>query len=220
MSTIDITAELARIGAIITNDHFVYTKGGHGRVYVAKGEVLSRSHSTRLVAQAITDRALHQFGQRIAVVAGPAVDGAMLAQAVLQELASHYGQELRLVYTEKTPAGLTLRPGHDRIVHGQDVLIVEDVLNTGTSARMTADRVREAGGLPLGVHAICNRGNVTATMLGVPYLDALFDYPLRMWTPEECRQNGPCAEGVPINTTYGHGRTFLEEQQRIVATPG
>lgn len=211
MSTIDIAAELARIGAIITNDHFVYTEGGHGRVYVAKGEILSRSHSTRQVAQAIAHRALHRCGQRIAVVAGPAVDGAMLAQAVLQELALQYGQELRLVYTEKTPAGLTLRPGHDRIVHGQDVLIVEDVLNTGASAHRTTDRVRAAGGRPLGAHAICNRSGVTAAMLGVPYLDALFDYPLQMWTPEECRRNGPCAEGVPINTTYGHGRAFLEQ---------
>ncbi|HBU21471.1 TPA: phosphoribosyltransferase, partial [Candidatus Beckwithbacteria bacterium] len=32
----DVVAILKRIGAVITNDHFVYTSGKHGEVYINK----------------------------------------------------------------------------------------------------------------------------------------------------------------------------------------
>lgn len=82
-------------------------------------------------------------------------------------------------------------------VEDQDVLLVEDVMTTGSTTIKTAQAVKEKGGkIVPAIGVLVNRS-------GMEYLDcgegigklkivALIDKPMPMWTPEECPL---CKEG-------------------------
>jgi orotate phosphoribosyltransferase len=99
------------------------------------------------------------------------------------------------------------RRGYDALVAGRRVLVVEDILTTGGSARTVVQAVEKAGGTVVGVAALCNRGGVTADLLGSPQLYSLASVPLESWSAEECPL---CASGVPVNTRLGKGAAFVK----------
>lgn len=190
-------AILEESGALLRDSHVVYTSGLHGAAYVNKDAVYPHTGRVaelcRLLAEAT--RALEPE-----VVCGPALGGIILAQWT----GHHLG--VPAVYVEKTDGAMLLRRGYDRLVAGRRVLVVEDVLNTGGSAAEAVAAVRRAGGTPIGVAALCNRGGVTAATLGVPVLVALVTLDLAAWPAHECPL---CRDRVPVDTSVGKGREFL-----------
>lgn len=100
-----------------------------------------------------------------------------------------------------------LKRGYDKLVMGQNVLIVEDVLTTCTTIRKVVEAVHRYEGNIVGVMALCNRGGVTASDVGdVPRLDALVNLTLESWGVANCPL---CEQGVPINTTVGKGAEYV-----------
>lgn len=68
------------------------------------------------------------------------------------------------VYAEKTEfSGSSFKCGYDQAVSGRKALVVEDVFNTGDSAKKVVGAVRGAGGSMVGLAAPCNRGGVKAS---------------------------------------------------------
>lgn len=105
-----------------------------------------------------------------------------------------------------------IKRGYDKLVAGKRVLVVEDILTTGGSARETVHAARRAGGKVLAVAAMVNRGGVTHEALGgVKVLRVLLNVAMKAYPPQECPL---CASGVPINTDVGHGRQFLANQAK------
>lgn len=101
----------------------------------------------------------------------------------------------------------TAKRGYDKLLAGKNVLVVEDILTTGTSARNTIETARLLGCEIIGLGVLCNRGSVTREMVGnPPELFALMDVKLDSWPAEECPL---CAKKVTINTTVGKGGDFL-----------
>jgi len=138
---------------------------------------------------------------RISVVVGPAHRGAFLATAVALNLMSLSGEPLAL-YTLRGRDGkppFTLEPECVQLVRKRNVLVVDDVLTTGNSARETVATVRKAGGTVIGVATVVNRSKMTAEALGVPHLITLEDFPLRHWGPEICQL---CRKATPF-TEFG-----------------
>lgn len=100
-----------------------------------------------------------------------------------------------------------IKRGYDKVITGKRVLVVEDVLTTGGSAREVIEAVRALDGEVVGLGVLCNRGGITAEDVGgVPELFALVNVKLDAWDEAECPL---CAKGVPINTDVGKGREFL-----------
>ena len=63
----------------------------------------------------------------------------------------------------------------------------------------------------VGVGVLCNRSNIRAEDIGnVPKLYSLVSISLDAWEPDECAL---CAQGIPINTSVGKGREFLEKKK-------
>ncbi|EFO80722.1 phosphoribosyltransferase [Oscillochloris trichoides DG-6] len=202
----DVLVTLAQVGALITGDHIVYTSGRHGSSYVNKDALYPHTEATRSVCAQI---AAHYADQQIEVVAGPTVGGVIIAQWTAHHLGQAAGREVLAVYAEEqqteTGKARTFRRGYDALVQGRRVLVVEDILTTGGSARMVVQAVEAAGGIVVGVAALCNRGGVTADLLGAPQLYSLATVPLESWSAEECPL---CAAGVPINPRLGKGHTL------------
>lgn len=107
-----------------------------------------------------------------------------------------------------------LKRGFDIDVNGKRVLEVEDILTTGGSAKKTAEAIERAGGNLVGLGVLANGGNVTATDCGVKRLEALMTVERLIYTEVDCIKGGLCAMGVPINTTFGHGKAFLARTGR------
>ena len=92
------------------------------------------------------------------------------------------------------------------------VLVVEDILTTGGSARKVVEAVRAIGGNVVGVGVLCNRGGVTAQDLAnVPKLEVLVNISLDAWNEADCPL---CKQGVPVNPDVGKGREFLARRQQ------
>ena len=195
-------AILTEARAIVTDSHIVYTSGKHGSAYVNKDAVYPNTARVAELCRFLADAAAPH---RPEVVCGPAMGGIILAQWT----GNHLG--LPAVYAEKSPdGGMTLRRGYDKLVAGKRVLVVEDVLNTGGSVREAVGAVRAAGGDPVVVAALVNRGGVTAADVGVPALVALLEVELDAWDAATCPL---CRDGVPVNTDVGKGREFLAKRR-------
>jgi orotate phosphoribosyltransferase len=210
-SEAEIRAILEQVDAIITGSHLVYTSGRHGSSYVNKDALYPDTAATRQVCAAI---AAHFRDADVELVAGPTVGGVIMAQWVAHHLSELTHHPVLAVYAEEVGAGderwRVFRRGYDELIAGKRVLVVEDVLTTGGSARQVVDAVRNAGGQVVGLGALCNRGGLTAATLDVPAFVALITVPLESWAAAECPL---CRAGVPINTRVGKGAAFLARQR-------
>ncbi len=208
MEQAEVLKLLEQVGALITNSHLVYTSGRHGSAYVNKDAVYPHTELTSQLCQEIASK----FADiRVEVVIAPAIGGVILSQWVAYHLTRLFQEEVFGIYAEKTMnGGFAIRRGYDQLVAGKLILVVEDVLTTGGSARKVIKATRAADGIVVGLGVLVNRGRVTSSDVGyVTRLVSLVDLSLNDWEEGACPL---CAQGVPINTKVGKGREFLARQ--------
>lgn len=201
----------ADVGAIISDSHFVYSSGRHSSVYINKDALYLHPGVISTLCQQMAQP--YEAGQ-IDVVVGPVLGGIVLSQWVAHALnARRTSGETLALYAEKEGDGPQKRflfsRGYDRYISGKNILVVEDVLTTGGSARQVIELVRQHGGRVVGLSALCNRGNVQPEDVGGVPIQALITVNLETFTEEECPY---CRQHIPINTTVGKGRAFLARQ--------
>lgn len=205
MNQKEILALLESVRVIITDSHIVYTSGNHGTAYVNKDALYPHTAHTsclcRLMAEKYAD-------SNVEIVIAPAIGGVVLSQWVAYHLSSLSGREVLAIYAEKNVTGeFAVRRGYDTFIVGKRVLVVEDVLTTGGSAKQVVQITRRLGGELVGLAVLCNRGDITLQDVGnVPKLTALINIQMEVWEAQECPL---CARGVPINTSIGKGHEFL-----------
>jgi len=119
-------------------------------------------------------RTVESFGEALAnkvrhlnlsTVIAPAMGGLVLGQEVARQL------RCRFIFAEKEEGKLVLRRGF-RIVQGEPILIVEDVITKGGRVQETINIVRENGGTLLAVAAAVDRSNGQVNF-GVPFFSLL-----------------------------------------------
>lgn len=200
-------------GAIITDSHFVYSSGRHSSVYINKDALYLH---TNIIAALCAEMARPYDAQTIDVVVGPVLGGIVLSQWVAHALNSRRSSgETLAVYAEKgmdTPdKHFFFGRGYEKYIPGKKILIVEDVLTTGGSARQVIELARQHDGRVIGLSALCNRGNVQPADVGSVPIHSLASINLETYTEEDCSF---CRQGVPINTELGKGRAFLTRKQQ------
>ena len=200
---------LKRVGAIITDSHFVLTSGRHSDSYVNKDFIYAFpaevSEICRLMAERFKDKPID-------VVVGPAMGGVLLAQWTAYHLSKLKGHVVHGVFTDKdSENNQVFKREYDKFVNGKNVLVVEDIATTGGSVRKSVDSVKNAGGNVLAVSIIVNRrpDHVTNEVVGAS-LFPLVSMQTKDFEEKECTW---CKEGRPINTTVGHGKDFLAHKK-------
>jgi len=200
---------LKKVGAVLTNDHFVGTSGLHFDTYVNKDFLYPHTKETSDIGKAFAEK---YKDENIEVVVGPALGGIILAQWTASALSEIYDREVLAVYTEKSPdGGQIFTRGYDGFVKGKRVLIVEDIVTTGGSLLKTAKAVKDAGGNIISTCALVNKNKeLHGDISGVSF-DSLATLFVQTYEASVCPL---CKEGVPINIKVGHGKKFLESQKK------
>lgn len=205
---------LRKVGAILTNDHFVYTSGNHGSVYINKDYLYPHTKETAQVGKMIAEK---MKNKAVDVVAAPAIGGTILGTWTAYHLSKLKKKEILSVYAEKAKGSnvgasetdLIFKRGYDSLLKGKKVLVLEDLTNTGISVKKTVDSVKKAGGTVVGVCVMINRNPnlVNSEMMGVPFY-SLGEFPASFSSPAECEL---CKNRVPVNTKIGHGKEFISK---------
>jgi len=201
---------LTKVGAVITNSHIVYTSERHGNTYINKDALYLHTQDTSQLCKVM---AAQYNADQIDVVIGPIIGGVVLSQWVTHHLNNERSSgETLSIYAEKEGEGedkkLVIKRGYDAYIPGKNVVIVEDILTTGGSARKVIEIVKALGGNVIALSAICNRGGIKpADVCNVP-IHALTSISLDSWSEQDCPL---CKEKVPINTSIGKGKIFLQK---------
>lgn len=181
MTEMEVLDALERADAVLTG-HFQLTSGRHSDTYVQCARVLEDPALTTRLAQAMAERV---SASGIDLVAAPAVGGIIIGFAVAQALG------VKFIFSEREQGVMRFRRGF-AVPAGARVLVVEDVVTTGGSVAEVIGLVREAGGDPVAVTSIIDRGGPKA--FDVP-LHPLLRLEVDSWEPDSCAL---CAAGVPL----------------------
>ena len=170
-------------GAILKG-HFLLASGVHSPIYWEKFRVLQYPNYTEQLCRLIVD---HFREQRIQVVAGPTTGGIILAFEVARQLG------VRGIFAEKEgTAERAFRRGFS-IDPGQRILIVDDILTTGSSIREVIAAVAKQGGIVIGIGVLVDRSEQKVEF-GIPLFSCY-----RSITPTYPPQDCPlCAAQIPL----------------------
>ena len=183
MNPNEIIEVMERRGAVLRG-HFVLSSGRHSDLFVQKFRVLEEPKLAQRFGESIAAQFDHEFD----VVASPAVG------AVVLGFAAALASQARFIFAERAGEDLEFRRGFHIEPH-ERVLVVEDVITTGGSAKEVVDLVGKAGGIVVGVGALIDRGDpVRPPDLGTG-LKALIRLDVASWDPDDCPL---CAANEPI----------------------
>jgi orotate phosphoribosyltransferase len=196
---------LEKAGALVEG-HFVLSSGWHSPFYVDKRRFSLRPRFLNALSLQL-ETIFH--AENVEMVIGPE-RGGVLPAFDLARLLSMQGRDVMCGYAEKREGGFVLPSDYAIEAMGRRILMIEDVLTTGASIRDAIIPVRQAGGIIIGVAALCNRSpwEVTAESLGVSELHALLNIKLESWMASYDDPCPLCASGVPINVNLGYGELF------------
>lgn len=210
--------EIFKKAGAVKEGHFLLTSGKHSGSYWEKFLVLQYPQYTGPLCQAIAE---HYRDASVDVVTGPTTGGVILSYEVARYLGTR-GIFAERVETPKAatggrtlinqgstrdqgskggqgsgnapgPSGRAFRRGFT-IAKGERVLVVDDILTTGSSLRDVLAEVRRLGGEVVGVAVLIDRSNGKVDF-GVP-LFSLHQLFIPTYEPDECPL---CTAGVPLN---------------------
>ncbi len=174
-----------RARGVYTTGHFQLSSGLHSDTYLQCALALQDPTFALQLGRRIADEL---NADAIDVVAAPAIGGLLAGFAVAAALGK------RFVFTERKDGAMTLRRGQ-AVGDGERLLVVEDVLTTGGSAREAADVLEAAGGRVVAYAAIVDRSTEDHPL---PFeATALIRVEPQTWAPDACPR---CAEGAAIDS--------------------
>lgn len=131
----------------VRHGHFLLASGRHSDVYVEKFRILERPRVLERVSREIVE---HFRALKPDVVAGPSTGGMIVAYEVARQL------DVQAVYVEADGAKRVLKRG-GRIEQAARVLLVDDVLTTGSSLTDVLEVIRDAQAVLVGVGVLIDR---------------------------------------------------------------
>ncbi len=180
---VDKTEEIFQKSGALLKGHFQLTSGLHSPVYWEKFRVLQFPNYTEPLCRMIAD---HFRSQKVQVVAGPTTGGIILAFEVARQLG------VRGIFAEKEGEERSFRRGFT-VNPDECVLIVDDILTTGSSIREVIATVKKLRGNIIGIGVLVDRSE-QATDFGFPLFSCHRSATVA-YRPEECPL---CAAKVPL----------------------
>lgn len=181
---LDVLALLNKTGALLKG-HFRLSSGLHSPNYVQCALLLQHPRNAKAIGEALAARIRPIRPKKIVA---PALGGLLIGFTVAEAL------DLPFVFTERKDDAMSLRRGF-KIVQGERIVVVEDVVTTGKSTKEAAKVVADHGGLAFGFASILNRSG-SANPFDAPY-ESLLVLDLETYDEASCPL---CKASVPLDT--------------------
>lgn len=159
MNNSEVLKEFEEAGAL-QKGHFILSSGLHSDTYLNKSIVSMFPDRTERLCRALAAKARAAFGTEIDFVVSPAMGAIIYGY----ETARHLG--VPFMFVERVEGEFRLRRGFS-LKPGARVVVVEDIVSTGLSARECIDAVRQTGAEVLGLACLIDRSNGAADV-GAP----------------------------------------------------
>ncbi len=202
MSIIQI---LEDIGAFLKDDHFVYSSGKHGDIYINKNILFAHTRACDQAGRLMAEK----FSRLdIDTVAGPIMCGILPAHWTAYHLSLLKGREVHGVFAERDASkNFQFDRGYDEFIAGKNVLAVDDITTSGATMKKFIDLVRATGGNVVNASVLVNRSprSVSSDFLGAPF-EPLGSIEIPTYEASSCPF---CEKDVPINEKVGHGKQFV-----------
>jgi len=187
----DEVLEIFKITGAIKEGHFLLASGLHSPVYWEKFRILQYPHYTEKLCRLIAE---HFKEQKIEVVAGPTTGGIILAFETARQLG------VRGIFAEKEGEIRAFRRDFT-ITPDENVLIVDDILTTGSSIKETINAVTKLSGVIVGIGVLVDRSKKDIDF-GVPLFSCLHA-PTITYIAEKCPL---CLANIPLTKPGGLGQ--------------
>jgi orotate phosphoribosyltransferase len=158
MTADEVLAEFRAAGALLEG-HFILSSGLRSPLFLQKALVFQHPPATGRLCAALARAIAARFGP-VSVVVGPAIGGIIPAYETARALGC------RAVWVEREDSVFRLRRNF-AIGADDRVVIVEDIVSTGLSARETVAALRQHPGVLVGAACLIDRSGGAADV-GVP----------------------------------------------------
>ena len=184
MTPAEVLQEFEDVGALLKG-HFVLSSGLHSDTYLNKSIVSQYPAPTERLCRALAAKIRDQIGGVPDVVVSPAMGAIIYGYETARHLQTPF------MFTERVDGEFQLRRGFE-LRPGTRVVVVEDIVSTGLSARECLTCVRQAGGDALALACLIDRSNGAADV-GAPMV-SLAALEVDAYEPENLP---PHLQGVP-----------------------
>jgi orotate phosphoribosyltransferase len=163
--------EFRKTGALLEG-HFVLTSGLHSDRYLQKSLVFTNARATAKLIKALAQKVREEVKAPFTAIVSTAIGGIVPGYEMGRQL------NLPAYFVERVDGEFQLRRNFT-LTKNQPVLVVDDIVSTGTSIKECIEAVRKAGGKPVAVAALVDRtgGKIK---VGVPFL-ALAQWKVPAW---------------------------------------
>ena len=184
MLTKEQLLRMFRTSKALQRGHFELSSGLHSGHYFQCAQVLQYPRQATLIGRELARRLR---AKKPTVVVGPAAGGIIPAFETARALGA------RALYSERVDAEMQLRRGFT-VTKKDRVVIVEDAITTGESARKVAALVESFGAKVVGIAAIVDRSGGKVRFPGRKFT-RLFALAFETFPPHECPL---CSEQIPV----------------------
>ncbi len=185
MLTRDQLLAMFRKSNALQRGHFELSSGLHSGHYFQCAQVLQHTPQAARICRELARRFR---AAKPTVVIGPAIGGIIVAYETARALGAH------AMYAERVDAEMQLRRGFT-LTKKDRVVIVEDAITTGESARKVAELVEAWGAKVIGIGTIVDRSGGKVRFPHRRYV-RLFAFAFEAFRPNECPL---CSEDVPLS---------------------
>ena len=184
MLTKDQLLAMFRKSNALQRGHFELSSGLHSGHYFQCAQVLQYPRQATIIGRELARRFR---ALRPSVVIGPAAGGIIPAFETARPLGA------KALYAERVDAEMQLRRGFS-VTKKDRVLIVEDAITTGESARKVAALVESYGAKVIGIATIVDRSGGKVKFPGRKFA-RLFSLAFETFPPHDCPL---CSEQIPV----------------------
>ena len=175
MNTADVLAEFEQAGAL-QRGHFILSSGLHSDTYLNKSIVSMYPERTERLCAALAAKAKALIAGDIDFVISPAMGAIIYGYETARQIGAPF------MFVERVDGEFQLRRGF-AVPKGARVLVVEDIVSTGLSARECIDAVRKAGADVLALACFIDRSGGKADF-DVPLI-ALAELDVEAWPADK-----------------------------------
>lgn len=175
MNASEVLREFEEAGAL-ERGHFILSSGLHSDAYLNKSLVSMHPDRTERLCRALALKARGAFGAGIDYVVSPAMGAIIYGYETARHL------RVPFMFVERVDGAFQLRRGFS-LRAGDRVLVVEDIVSTGLSARECIAAVRALGGEVVGLACLIDRSAGKAKV-GAP-LVALAELDVKAWPADD-----------------------------------